>query len=238
MADRLYTGYLVNPISDHLDEVQKLVDNGTLTPIFEDPSVTTISKARGLGWSFIYSAVALTKQGKDFKEEWGKAADKGTLVHQAAENLYAFGAEGFSFDSYPQEIHGYLQALVSWWKVYQPLSVKQEFMVWSRKHAFAGRADMLFSKANKRFLVDWKTVGKPEHLKRYPKAFVANRMELVARAFAMKEMGMHVDTLAIVRLAADGQKHHYEIPQADWQPLFDAFLRCRQEFDFCKVHDA
>lgn len=231
MADRKYRVALENPVSDECEKCGLK----EMTFVLDVPSVTTVSKARGLSWNFIYSAVSLTKQGKDFKAEWGKAADRGTLTHDLAEDIARFGLpedeEAWIADK-PEEIQGFAKALLRWWRIHNPKMLTVEFPVVSLTHKFAGRADAVVLLARQRVLIDFKTVKDEAFFTRYPKSFEDNRLEVVARLYAMREMGLDVDSAAIVRLGPQGGYHHYNVPEKDEQKLFDCFLRARAEWDF------
>lgn len=234
---RTYPLYVCNPVSDHLDEVKKLIENGTLTLIKEVPSVTTVTEARGIGWPMLYSAVSLTKQGLDYRAEWKGAADRGTFIHQVAEDLATWGLpeddETWLIDK-PEDCQGLAKALLAWWKVYQPKVIEKEFLVFSQAHQFAGRADVLATLLRKVTLIDYKSVKTSDYFTKYPKSFDSNRIEVVARMFAMREAGRKVEQAAIVRFAPDGKYDQYIIPQAEEQGLMDCFIRARHEWDFLR----
>src|SRR5688500_7543322 len=87
LSKRTYKVALENPVSDPCEKC------GTkeLTWVLEVPSVTTVTEARGISWSLLYSAVNHTKAGRDYREEWRLAAERGTDTHSLAEDLVLYG---------------------------------------------------------------------------------------------------------------------------------------------------
>ena len=242
---RRYRLLVENATTSEKEQIDKLVEAGDLTLLDELPSVTTISGSRGVGFGMVHSAWKIGMEGKNYRDEWDTAAAKGTELHEIAEDLAAFGLpedrEEWIADT-PEHLRGYAGALLDWWGIYKPEVIQTEFVVCSLQHRFAGRADLFArtisaSGSRMRTLVDYKTVADSAKFERYPRAYVNNRLELVARARAMQEQGNTVERLALVRLAADGKHHHYQIPNEDWDSLFDCFLRAREEFDFIQIHD-
>jgi len=242
MSGRFYELFVADavkgPVPDDIKEKYGLTKFG------DEISATTVSDARGIGWPLLYSAVSLTKQGKNYRDEWGGAADKGTAAHVVAETIGTYGLDAIDVNDFPDEIQGFVKALIGWWSRWKPEVIDQEFVTWSRLHGYAGRADLYctlpkpMSTLRQTALIDWKTVGDSKKFERYPTAYLNNRCELIARAYAMKEHGHAVERCVLVRLAPDGLHHHYEIPQDTWQEHFDSFLRMKAEYDFRQKHDA
>ena len=239
---RTYPLLLLNPMSDHADEIKKFIESGDLMLVDEVPSVTTISDSFGVSWGLVYSAAKLARDGKNFKEEWAKSADKGTRVHDIAESFALFGpAKIENINDYDEDIRGYVKGLIDWWSFYRPTATKTEFMVFDYGDSppatcYAGRADLLATIAGKRTLIDYKTLGDSNHIAKYPKAFQSNNVEIVARAVAMEKAGKKVDQCMLVRLSPDGRHHEIFIGKDEWPHLYDCFKRMRAEWQFKKDH--
>lgn len=238
MGNRFYSLLIANPASPNVAQIEHLIDDehATLTLIDELPSYTTVSKPPGdTSWAMLYSATALTKAGKDFREEWAGAADRGTKIHELAENLALFGPPADVtawIDLQDEELRGFAQSLIGWFQMYKPKTIKTEFVIADLENRVAGRADLLATIDKRSILVDFKTVSKPDHLKKFDKAYLTNNTELVARAFAMRKKGKKVDACWVVRLANNGVHHVREITKAEEEPLFQSFLRARWEWEF------
>lgn len=241
MTGRFYPIFVADPMKGPIPE--DVIEKYGLHQFGADISATTISNARGIGWPMLYKAVSLTKQGKNYKEEWSTAATKGTDIHSVAEDLALWGIEDFDPCKYPEEFQGFCKALMDWWKQEKPKVIDKEFVTWSRTHGFAGRADLYcklrkpMSVKEEHVLIDWKTVGDSDKFEKYPAGYLNNRCELVARVVAMREAGRTVDKCALVRLAPDGKFHHYTIPNEDYDDLFQSFLRMKAEYEFKEKHD-
>jgi len=249
MSERFYPILVQDPTAAETDmqAIKGLVERGALTKIYDAPSVTTITPMLATGPGMTISAVNLTKEGKNYRKEWDVAADKGTAIHKIAEKLY----EIEEVDTYPEELRGFVTALIAWRDRWKPVEVTNEFVICGfgsnpPSTIFAGRADKtvdvypptrdgknfveLQTTKPSRVLLDFKTLGKPKHLKDYPKGFLGNQIELVARAMAMPEGS--VDVCGLVRLASDGQQQTTWINKWEWPPLYDCFLRCLTEYEF------
>lgn len=94
-------------------------------------------------------------QGLRYYQKRDDAADRGTSVHRAFEEL----AEGKVPDlkQWPIEQRGYIQAVVRWWLEYDPDVLFAELMVASWKHQYAGRMDLLAKIDRHVTVVDLKT---------------------------------------------------------------------------------
>lgn len=238
MSDRHYELLIANPASPRAAELEHLIDDehATLTVLDRLPSYTTVSKPPGdVSWGMLYSAVSLAKQGKDHKEEWAGAAERGTKIHELAQDLALFGKpEDINawLDKQEGEMRGYAEALLGWFTTFKPFTIKCEFVVADLEVGVAGRADYFAKIAKQDVLIDWKTVGKDDHITKYERGFLQNNTELVARAFAMRKRGVKVDACWVVRLAPSGVYHVRPIPKEEEDGLFQSFLRARWEWEF------
>lgn len=253
---RHYPVWVENPAADlkHFDTAKKLIEMGTiaslsdLTCYFEEvgdllkvveaPSITTVSKAEGLGWGFVYSAVKHAKAGLNFKDEWKKSAEKGTKVHEVAESIAQFGIlTDEQIETYPEELRGYITGVNDWFKLYKPKVLKMEFMTFDfgpnpPLTCVAGRADLFAIVGGNASLIDYKTVKDDKALSSYPKAYLANNAEIAARAVAMEKAGTKVDQCIIVRISPTGKHHSHYVLKGQWQELHDHFMRMVHEHHF------
>lgn len=72
---------------------------------------------------------------------WKQAADRGTLVHDAAEAWQERGEIPVAGD-YPRHVQGYIRAYAAWLIAHRPEYVASEVLLGSATHLFAGRMDM------------------------------------------------------------------------------------------------
>jgi hypothetical protein len=127
-------------------------------------NVTTISDLVDGGKSAAMAAAAagLTRQGRDYRQEWRDKADLGTRVHKVCEKwLLSQVADVPDEDLLvaPSD-HGYIDALEKFWREYSPRVVVCEAITLSETHGYGGRFDMVIEVGPRRLLVDLKT-GKP-----------------------------------------------------------------------------
>jgi hypothetical protein len=130
------------------------------------PSVTTIiSRFKDAG-GLIHWAWNLGKEGKDYRDERDRAADAGTMAHEAVE-AWIHG-QNFSFDG-PAEVTEKAQrafgAFLEWADQTQLKATHTEIPLVSEKHRFGGTFDALLVRG-KRAMGDWKTSNNvyPEYL--------------------------------------------------------------------------
>lgn len=241
MSGRFYPLIVANPASPHIGELDKFFDDehATLTKVKDLISYTSVTEPSP--WPLIGSAVKLTKEGKNYREEWDKAADRGTAVHDICQNLALFGKladYNTWLAAFDEELRGYAEAAYGFFTTYKPKVLKAEFVVCDLQVEVAGRADLYakiydpVQKKTLRVLTDYKTVDSPEKITRFPRAYLDNCREVVARAFAMRKMGQQVDECWIVRFAPNGIHHVRPITQEEEDGLFQSFLRARWEWEF------
>lgn len=140
------------------------------------------------------------------------AGDRGTLVHEAIERL---GTHDLipDINEYEEEFRGYIRAIARWWMNLEPEFHRQEVIVGSRKHAFAGRFDLdATCTGYGRTLTDFKTSKT---------AYESHFEQLALYDLAEQEMNtyltdnsqhVHFDHRLVVVLRPDGE---YEVHTAD-----------------------
>lgn len=186
------------------------------------PSVTTILD--GAYPKNKYLLRWLANQGGHDKAETVKhdAARKGGAVHDAI--FYYMRNEPLprvSSEYSPEEVCA-LMAFREWQAKYEPKAVWQERCLWSAKHAYAGRADLLCWIKKKLWLIDFKTSKK---------IWKSHRLQLLAYAQALRESGQNILNLALVRL--DKKTGKFE-----WHPFkfttteFKVFLYCYEMWKY------
>lgn len=153
-------------------------------------------------------------------EDRDKAANKGTAVHNAAEDL----ANGKEIEV-PDEIIGHVDAYIQWVNDWTPTEQLVEFVCGSRKHRYMGTGDLIARLADgRRWLLDYKTNRSG------PFAEVA--LQLAAYRYAEfivtpdGEIPMpEVDACGVLWLRADG----YDLYEVKADPtVFRTFLYVQQ----------
>ena len=147
----------------------------------EIPSVTTIMKPLS---NAEYSGISeLTLQ---------KAADKGTAVHNAAENWVKF-----QIDDIDPEYRGYFDAFLEWWNINDPQVVGSEVRLYHKIMRYAGTADLIAWLDGKITLIDYK---KPSKL-----IEMNCGVQLEAYAKALASHGIDVQQKMILHLKRNGK---------------------------------
>lgn len=82
----------------------------------------------------------------------GRAADKGTAVHNSIENWIKFEIEDI-----PPEHIGYFNAFRAWWDEFQPEVVGSEVRICHRLMRYGGTADLVAYISDELTLVDYKS---------------------------------------------------------------------------------
>ena len=137
----------------------------------------------------------LKAQGDDADSIRDRAADAGTRVHDACEQLVA-GVALHHLAYQPGE-WSKINSFVTWYTQFKPdRYVGSEVTVWSKTHGYAGTADAIIEKDGKRYLIDYKT-GKGL----YPTYW----LQLAAYKQAYEELGYgRIDGVGILHL---GSRH-------------------------------
>lgn len=134
----------------------------------------------------------------------GRAADKGTAVHNCIENWIKFGIEDI-----PPEHMGYFQAFKDWWNEFQPVVVGSEIRVCHPLMRYGGTADLVAYIGNELTLVDYKST--------YVISDMTCGVQLEAYAQALKSMGVDIQRKRILHLKKDGRYDTREYPAGDVQ---------------------
>ena len=82
------------------------------------------------------------------------AADRGTMVHSAIEDIIKY-----DFDGYPDEISGYMDGFLEFDKKYHPEYVESEMRLYHKSMMYAGTLDLLCRIDGRLELVDFKTTS-------------------------------------------------------------------------------
>lgn len=121
-----------------------------------------------------------------------KAAERGTIVHNAIENFILFGIE----DIDPQ-YEGYFLAFKKWWKEVNPVALGSECAVYHRVLQYAGTADLPVVIGGQKILVDVKTSANVNRM--------LTGIQLEAYDKAFESHGFTFDGKAILHLKKDGK---------------------------------
>lgn len=151
------------------------------------------------------------------------AADRGTAVHDAAEQCAMLGVVPNPGD-FPPEQRGYVQAFAKWVVDYDPTFVATEVVVASPTYQYAGTYDIRCKIGDRLGLGDYKTSKRL-----YNSVF----LQLEAYEVASIECGQEpTDFRFAVRLGADGEYEYEEsvYGPGDWIAQVEAY-RCQVDAD-------
>ena len=144
------------------------------------PSVTTVMKPLDQA---LYAGIS--------EEVMRMAAERGTAVHNAAENYALYGIEDID-----PKYKGYFETFLKFWEDQKPEPLAVESRLYHRILRYAGTADLPCIMDGRRVLIDYKTSA------------VINEMltgvQLEAYAKAYESHGYKFDEKAIVHLKSDG----------------------------------
>lgn len=138
-----------------------------------------------------------------------KAAERGTEVHQAAENYANFGIEDIS-----PERRGYFDGFREWFDEVKPVVVSTEFKTYHKYLIYAGTVDLLAYINGKLYVIDYKTTSVIEKM--------LTRVQLEAYKQALISHGIPVEGKAILHLRPDGTAKLREY-DADDTEAWDVF---------------
>ena len=145
------------------------------------PSVTTIMKPLSASlYDGVDSALLM------------RAADRGTVVHNAIENYLKFGIKDIA-----EEYSGYLEAFLDWFKQNDVKPLATESRVYHKTLMYAGTADMPCVINDKTILVDFKTSASVNKM--------LTGIQLEAYAKAYESHGVYFDGKAILHLKNNGK---------------------------------
>lgn len=132
----------------------------------------------------------------------GRAADKGTAVHNSIENWIKFEIEDI-----PPEHIGYFNAFRAWWDEFQPEVVGSEVRICHRLMRYGGTADLVAYISDELTLVDYKST--------YVISDMTCGVQLEAYAQALADMGIRVKRKKILHLKKDGTYSFRDYPAND-----------------------
>ena len=155
------------------------------------PSVTTVMKPLS---NAEYSGIS--------ENVLNKAAEKGTAVHNAAENWAKF-----QIDDIEPEYRGYFDAFLSWWKATNPEMVGSEIKLYHKIMRYAGTADLVAWIDGKLTLVDYKTTSKLIEMN--------CGVQLEAYAKALASHGIEIQEKRAVQLKRDRKFVEMKFPASD-----------------------
>lgn len=138
-----------------------------------------------------------------------KAADRGTEVHQAAENYANFGIEDIS-----PEHRGYFEGFREWFDEVKPVVVSTEFKTYHKYLIYAGTVDLLAYIDGKLYVIDYKTTANVEKM--------LTRVQLEAYKQALISHGIPVERKAVLHLMPNGKAKLLEY-DADDTGAWDVF---------------
>ncbi len=149
------------------------------------PSVTTLMKP-------LSNVVYQTVDPKVLE----KAANRGTAIHNAAENYAKFGIEDV-----PSVLAGYFDAFREWWDLRKPEPLATEYRIYHKILRYAGTADLVCLINGKMTLVDYKTSAQVNS------KLCAVQLEGYDRAF--ESHGIKIEDRLILHLSRTG---YQEVP--------------------------
>lgn len=131
------------------------------------PSVTTVISRFKESGGLIHWAWNLGKEGKDYREERDKAADAGTIAHQAVDD-FIHGRNTnpvFTDDDVGERAKRSYGAFLEWSQQTQLVVTHTEMPLISEKYRFGGTFDAILIQ-KRRAMGDWKTSNSvyPEYL--------------------------------------------------------------------------
>lgn len=129
------------------------------------PSVTTILSRFKDSGGLIHWAWQLGKDGKDYREERDKAADAGTMAHEAVENWLHNRPVMFDESDIAKKAQIAFGAFLEWADQTQLKVTHTEIPLVSERYKFGGTFDAILVKG-KRAMGDWKSSNAlyPEYL--------------------------------------------------------------------------
>ena len=133
-----------------------------------------------------------------------RAAERGSAVHTAIENLMTYGIEDI-----PMEYEGYLKAFKSWRDEYKPEVHALETRVHHKAFHYAGTVDMVCTIGGKTTIVDYKTSAQVNscltgvQLEAYSRAYASNFFNAEAKAILHLKRNGSYDFIEYGRLDND-----------------------------------
>lgn len=147
----------------------------------EVPSVTTLMKPLSEDFYSTVDPAVL-----------GRAAHRGTAVHNAIENYVSLGVEDIE-----PAYAGYMDGFLAWWRRMKPVALGTECKVYHKILRYAGTSDLMCIINGRLTLVDYKTSAQVNS------KLCAVQLEGYDRAW--ESHGVKVDDRLILHLQRDGQ---------------------------------
>ena len=193
------------------------------------PGVTTIlGHFEGSGDGLIIWAVNLERSGQNWADVREAAANEGTAIHEAAEQVLAGTPVETAVEVVPETVRAHaanaLDTFLEWqaesgiqWETYEvPLSCDE--------YHFGGTADILGRDREGRLhLGDWKSGS----LRAKAIVQLAAYRHLIEKALGETIYRCHLMQLS----RQDGSFRHIEIPQTDMSAAWEAFVACRSLYE-------
>lgn len=154
------------------------------------PSVTTIMKLLS---DDLYRTVDL--------DVLKRAAERGTIIHNAIENYTQFGIEDI-----PPAYAGYFDGFKQWWRLRKPEVLAAECRVYHKILRYAGTADLICVINGRVTLVDYKSSAQVNS------KLCAVQLEGYDRA--LESHGIKIDDRMILHLSRDGKYGEFPFPKS------------------------
>jgi len=180
----------------------------------EYPSVTkiigeTLAKGFGLDYWIKKEIVTLAlkmsakagSENLDFKEVLAEFTKFQKTITGRGKEVHALAEAWCLSNILPTpsgEFEGYTRALNSWIKTHKPKPIQSEILLYSEKHKYAGRCDLICEINGEKWIVDFKTNSQG-------RAYPETGIQLVSYFNAVHEMKIEkLDKMGVVVLAPDG----------------------------------
>ena len=152
-----------------------------------------------------------------------EAGERGTRIHIAVE--YLLDGKGLSRDNYSLEEWYKIKTFVDWHKEYKPEIIATEMKIFSAKHGYAGRLDIIAIIAEEIYVIDIKTSGSLyDH---FP-------LQFASYAQAVEEMtDLKIQNTAALQLGAKRNKKGFRfVIYPDWRDHLDVFLHVKKTWEY------
>ena len=143
-----------------------------------------------------------------------EAGERGTRVHGAIDLLLA--GEKLFKENYSLEEWAKIAAFVGWYREYTPEILGTEVALYSQKHGFCGRADVICKISGEMCVGDWKTSGSiHDHF----------ALQVGSYAQALEENSqIEVIQTFILQLGAKNKNNYRFVIYPNWRDHFKTFL--------------
>lgn len=136
-----------------------------------------------------------------------KAAERGTIVHNAIENWIKYGIEDI-----PPEYSGYFKGFIEYLETYNPKILSSEIRTYHKAMRYAGTIDLLAEENNEIVLIDFKTTSTVSDM--------TCGVQLEAYSQALKSQGVEIQCKKILHLKNNAKYEIRNYPVKDtkrWQ---------------------